>query len=78
MYGMSKVTSKGQITLPVKVRKLLQIDEGDTIIFDFVEDTLMIRKARAIESYFNTLPPLTDSWKKQLDEVIAADAWKNE
>lgn len=38
MVSTSKMTSKGQITLPSAVRKYLEDDAGDTIIFDQVGD----------------------------------------
>jgi AbrB family looped-hinge helix DNA binding protein len=75
---MSKITSKGQVTLPVKVRKHLEVNAGDTVIFDFVGDMLVIRKARNIENYFNTLPPLDGFYKEKLGEAIASDAWKKQ
>ncbi len=78
MYGMSTITSKGQVTLPVKVRKHLEVNVGDTVIFDFVGDMLVIRKARNIENYFNTLPPLDVSYKEKLGEAIASDVWKKQ
>ena len=33
VVGMSKITSKGQVTLPVNVRKLLKLDKGQCIAF---------------------------------------------
>lgn len=33
---LAKVTSKGQITIPISIRKKLQVKEGDKILF--VED----------------------------------------
>ena len=71
MYGVSKVTSKGQVTLPTKVRKQLGVETGDTVIFDFDGDQLVIRKARNIEKYFNSLPPLDFSYK----EKLASEIW---
>lgn len=73
MVGVSKITGKGQVTLPAKVRKYLEVDAGDTVIFDFVDDMLVIRKAENIENYFNTLPPLDVSYKEKLGEAIASD-----
>lgn len=75
---MSNVTSKGQVTLPVKVRKHMGIEAGDTVIFEFVGDQLVIRKARNIENFFNTLPPLDLPFKEKLEEKIAADTWINQ
>jgi AbrB family looped-hinge helix DNA binding protein len=77
MYSVSTITSKGQVTLPSKVRKRMGVKAGDTVIFEFVDDQLVVRKARDIENFFNTLPPLELSLKKKLEEKIAADTWGN-
>ena len=34
----AKVTSKGQITIPKQVRKLMAIETGDCLAFEFEED----------------------------------------
>lgn len=75
MFFMSTLTSKGQVTLPVKVRKELGVDTGDTIIFDFIDDKLTIRKAKKIETLFSSLPPLDFSFKEKLEEEITSDSW---
>jgi AbrB family looped-hinge helix DNA binding protein len=72
MIGTAKITSKGQVTLPKKVRKRLNVDTGDTIIFEYVGGQLIIRRARNIEKYFNSLPPM-DISKEKIEEMIAAD-----
>ena len=33
VVGMSKITSKGQVTLPANVRKCLKLDKGECIAF---------------------------------------------
>jgi len=33
MVGMSKITSKGQVTLPATVRRLLKLDKGQAVAF---------------------------------------------
>jgi AbrB family looped-hinge helix DNA binding protein len=73
MLLTSTVTSKGQVTLPVKVRKNLGLETGDIVIFDFESDHMILRKARNIETYFNTLPPLNFSFKEKLEEEIVSE-----
>ncbi len=73
MQLTSTITSKGQITLPAKVRKNLGLETGGVVIFDLEDDHLVIRKARNIEDYFNTLPPLKFSLKEKLEEEIVSD-----
>ena len=76
MIAVATITSKGQLTLPKKVRDYLHTGTGDTVIFELVEDRLIIRKAKSVEFFFNSLPPLEKSLKN-LDKKIAAEIWKN-
>jgi antitoxin PrlF len=36
--SISRVTSKGQITIPAEVRKALAIEQGDDLLFDISPD----------------------------------------
>ena len=56
IFSKSKMTSKGQLTLPKKVREYLGAETGDNIIFELVGDKLTIKKYEGIEQYFDTLP----------------------
>lgn len=33
VFGMSKITSKGQVTLPASVRRFLKLDKGECVAF---------------------------------------------
>ena len=48
----SKVTSKGQATLPRRVRDLLGIKAGDTVIFAVEHDTVTLRRAEPLDAGF--------------------------
>ena len=39
----SKVTKKGQITLPIKIREALNIKSGDTLEYEIFKDGVLIR-----------------------------------
>jgi len=41
-----KVTDKGQISLPVKIRNVLNIGKGDELIITRSEDSIIIRKIK--------------------------------
>lgn len=75
MIITASLTSKGQLTLPKKIREDLQAESGDTIIFELVNDQWQIRKAKSIESLFNTLPPLPGSLDN-LEKVMTRDIWQ--
>lgn len=38
MPATSRVTSKGQVTIPSEVRKALQISQGDDLVFELTTD----------------------------------------
>ena len=77
MIVAAKISSKGQITLPKKVRKYLQVQSGDTLIFEVQGKNLMIRKSSSVEQMFDSLPPLKNKFKKDLPVDIAREAKKS-
>lgn len=44
---LAKVTSKGQITIPIAIRKLLGIKEGDKILFIEEGEKIILKNASA-------------------------------
>lgn len=42
--GISKITRNFQVTLPKDVRSVVKVKEGDSIIFTFEEDKVVIQK----------------------------------
>ena len=51
------VTTKGQIAIPIKIRKMLSIENGDKLIAYAYGDTLMLKvlKIPSEEEFKNTL-----------------------
>ncbi len=46
MEARARVTSKGQVTVPVEVRRALDVEEGDTLVFEVAGDYATLRKRR--------------------------------
>lgn len=42
----AKITSKGQITIPVKVRKALGVKEGDKLAFEEIGTDIVVRPVK--------------------------------
>ncbi len=76
MIVAAKISSKGQLTLPKKVRKYLQIQTGDTLIFEVHGKHLVIRKSGTVEQLFDSLPPLKNNYKTEIPVDIALEAKK--
>lgn len=51
-----EVLSKGQITLPKKIRKGLNIKEGDTLIIEKTKGEITLKEGKTIYNYIGTLP----------------------
>ncbi|MCL2426520.1 MAG: AbrB/MazE/SpoVT family DNA-binding domain-containing protein [Oscillospiraceae bacterium] len=46
---VAKVTSKGQITIPISIRKCLGINEGDKILFIYKHDGVMMVNPNSLQ-----------------------------
>jgi AbrB family looped-hinge helix DNA binding protein len=53
-----KVLPKGQITLPKKIRQMLQIQEGDTLLLDTDGKQAILKKGKTIFDFKGSLPSL--------------------
>ena len=67
----SKVTSKGQITLPLEVRKRLGIGQGDQVEFDFTQSDTVIRPVRSVENPFRKWRGAVGGFPGGKDEINA-------
>jgi AbrB family looped-hinge helix DNA binding protein len=72
---MAKVTSKGQVTIPSEMRKALQIEAGDHLLFDQFSDkkaALRVIKSKPLAKFRGALPA-TKPWpgKQKVREEIA-------
>jgi len=57
--AISRVTSKGQVTIPFEVRKALDIEQGDDLIFEVRKDQtarLRVVKRRKLSDFYGALP----------------------
>lgn len=66
-----KVLSKGQITLPKKIRQELRIQEGDTLLLDTDGERAILKKGKTIFDYKRALPNLGMSVDELREKGIA-------
>lgn len=71
----SKVTSKGQITIPLEVRKRLGIRKGDQVEFDTTKAGTVIRPVRCVEDPFDKWMGAVGGFPGGLKEI---NAWIRE
>ena len=51
MLVTAKITSKGQITLPKEVRKLLKVDTGAVVVFEKEDDKVVLKTAKTLKEF---------------------------
>ena len=72
----SRLSSKGQITLPAQVRKVLRAKPGDTIAYE-VEHASEVVKIRRLEpfdaAFHSALSGTLDEWATEEDEEAFRD-----
>lgn len=52
MVARARITSKGQITIPRRVRQKLALEPGDDVLFDETRDGVVVRRATPETSPF--------------------------
>ena len=52
MLASSRMTQKYQTTIPAKIRRLLGLQSGDIIGFDFKEGDVILKKASPLDVAF--------------------------
>ena len=75
MITTAKITSKGQITLPKEVRRLLDVGTGSVVVFEREDDKIVIKPARTLREFKGILkgkaaPADFDEIRKKAKEHI--------
>jgi len=67
---ISRLTSKGQATIPVEVRRALSLGEGDRVVFELRKGKVSLRKAERLDPAFLKLGEAAfEEWNSPEDEA---------
>jgi len=70
---ISKITSKGQTTIPASIRKAAKFKNGDTLLFEMKEDYVMLKKITLpSDDYLKSISAMLNEWNSPEDE----EAWR--
>ncbi|PYS62761.1 MAG: AbrB family transcriptional regulator [Acidobacteria bacterium] len=70
----SRLSSKGQVTLPREVRKALGAEPGDTIGYEVEHDVVTLKKLEPFDAAFHeALSNTLDEWATESDEEAFRD-----
>ncbi len=71
---ISKVTAKYQATIPLKVRKLLGIKQGDAVAYDIENGEVKLRRATPMDlAYSNAVAATLTEWNSKADDDAYRD-----
>ena len=72
--AISKLTKKYQATIPEPVRRILNLQAGDTIAFDVEDNDVHLRKSRPADLAFaRSLEGTMSEWETEADEEAYRD-----
>ena len=70
----SRLSSKGQVTLPKKVRAAIGARSGDTIVYEISDDGVRLRRAEPLDLAFHAaLERTLDEWTTPADDEAFGD-----
>ena len=71
----SSVSPKGQITLPVEVRRELGIKPGDRVAICLDDGVVQVRRLKSLRDYYQSVPGLDPplDWK-EVERIAHEDA----
>ena len=71
---VARITSRGQTTIPKRVREAANLNAGDTLMFEAHSDCLVVRKMSPVDdAYRRGLLHAFDEWNSPEDE----EAWRD-
>ena len=71
---MARITSRGQTTIPKRVREEANLNAGDTLSFEVHGNCLVVRKMSPVDdAYLHDLSQTLDEWNSPEDE----EAWRD-
>ncbi len=74
MILVSKLTSKGQATIPAEVRRSLTLKAGDRVAFEIVGNKVILKKALPVDyDYHHALSQTLSEWDSPEDDEAYRD-----
>ncbi len=79
---VTTVTQKGQVTIPVHIRKALKIKPKDKLVFEMVDGEVRVRpmKSRLLAGFGSVKPPSKPidfkELRREIEEEIAEEVMK--
>ena len=70
----SRISSKGQVTIPKKVRETLRAHPGDTVVYEIEGKAVRLRRAEPFDAAFHaSLSRTLEEWNSPEDDEAFHD-----
>jgi len=74
MVYTSRLTGKGQVTIPSEIRERLGIAGGDLVAYEVRDDEVLLRRGEPFDAAFHAaLTATLDEWSSPEDEEAYRD-----
>jgi antitoxin PrlF len=74
MHPTSRITSKGQTTIPREVRRKLSLRPGDVLVYELDQDEVRVRKHSPIDvAYLRAVQTTLSEWDSPADAAAFDD-----
>ncbi|MBF0166791.1 MAG: AbrB/MazE/SpoVT family DNA-binding domain-containing protein [Alphaproteobacteria bacterium] len=71
---LARITSKGQMTIPKRIREAARLKSGDLVSLDVQNDRILMRKVKQMdEAYLRSVQSTLGEWGSPEDE----EAWRD-
>jgi antitoxin PrlF len=71
---ISKISAKGQTTIPAKIRNQLGFCNGDTVVYEIKDEGVLMRKvAETNDTYLSAISSTLEEWDSEEDN----EAWRD-
>jgi len=77
-FLVSKVTSKFQTTIPLTIRDIMRISQGDAVVFEIEEGRVFIKRLQPLDlEYLNAVSETLSEWSSPEDEDAYSSAFQD-
>ncbi len=74
MMRTSRLTRRGQVTIPGEIRRSLGLDPGDLVACEVRDGSIVLRRVEPLDTQFNiALSTTLDEWASPEDEEAFRD-----
>jgi AbrB family looped-hinge helix DNA binding protein len=74
MAHVSRLSSKGQVTIPADIRRALELSAGDVVAYELKGDRAIIKKLRPFDAaYHAAVGETLEEWSSPEDEAAFND-----